>query len=286
MESLLNDSKTILTLIGAAAILILIVFITKIYLNKMKYSKAEGELSDHNWDGIREFKNDLPLGWALSFICVIIWGIWYFFIGYPLNSYSQIGEYNKEVVEYNDKYKAKWSSLSDSQLSDMGDSIFQVQCAQCHGIDKSGIDGRSANLNKWGRSEFIVDVILNGSEGMGYDAGIMPPIEISKEEAKDIANFVMADISSLKLQANADSVARGKDLFAANCASCHGDNGKGLEGMENFAPNLENYGTYLFLQEVLLRGKSGAKGKMPSFKYANFDEYQEKALNSFIMSNM
>lgn len=282
---LLNDSKIIITLIGAAAILLLTLFVVSTYLKKMKHSKVDGELDKEEWDGIKKFKNDLPIGWALSFICTIIWGFWYLFFGYPLNAYSQIGEYNKEVDLYNKTFETKWASLDDKELVSMGDSIFQVQCTQCHGIDKSGINGKAADLNKWGRSEHIVNVILNGSKGLGYLAGEMTPIPVSHEDAVDIANFVMAKISQAKIPANEDSIARGSELFATNCVACHGADGKGVEGVENFAPDLSTYGTYVFLQDVLKRGKDGSIGKMPSFKYVKFNDIQQKALNSFIVSN-
>ncbi|RDU58173.1 c-type cytochrome [Helicobacter sp. MIT 99-5507] len=285
MQSLLNDSVTILGLLGALAILILTAFIVSTYLNKMKHSKADGVLTQENWDGIKEFKNDLPIGWSTIFLCVIIWALWYMFIGYPLNAYSQIGEYNREVNNYNKSFEEKWTNLSESELSIMGDNIFQVQCSQCHGIDKSGIDGKAANLNSWGRKEYIVNVILKGSKGMNFLAGEMVPIAISKEEAEAIADFVMAEISNSKTPANAETIAKGKELFSVNCVACHGVDGKGVEGMADFAPDLSKYGTHEFLQIVLSRGKNGHIGKMPSFDYVNFDEIQEKALNSFILSD-
>lgn len=285
MHSLFSDNVTIVGLLGALAILVLTTFIVSTYLKKMKHSKADGVLTQEEWDGIKEFKNDLPIGWAAIFLCVIVWGLWYIFIGYPLNAYSQIGEYNKEVNSYNKMFEEKWANLGKDELQIMGDNIFQVQCSQCHGIDKSGNNGKAADLNKWGRKEQIVNVILNGSKGMNFLAGEMVPIPVSKEDAQSIADFVMAEISNAKIPANADSIAKGKELFAANCTACHGVEGKGLDGMPGFAPDLSTYGTYEFLQTVLSRGKSGHIGKMPSFNYVKFNEIQEKALNSFILSN-
>lgn len=285
MQFLLNDHKTILTLLGAFVILVLVTFVMSNYLLKMKHSKADGKLTEHDWDGIKEFTNDLPIGWVGSFLCVIIWGFWYIFLGYPLNAYSQIGEYNKEVNQYNKTFEVKWANLDSSQMINMGDNIFQVQCSQCHGIDKSGINGKATNLNDWGRAGQIVHTILKGSKGLNYMAGEMTPIPIAQDEAKAIADFVMAEISEAKVAGNAESISRGRDLFAVHCSACHGVDGKGIEGMPDFAPDLSQYGTYKFLQIVLTKGKDGYIGKMPSFNYANFNEVQEKALNSFILSD-
>ncbi|RDU65622.1 c-type cytochrome [Helicobacter sp. MIT 14-3879] len=283
MQSLLNDNMVLLTLFGAFAILVLTAFVVSTYFNKIKHSKADGVLTDDSWDGIKEFKNDLPIGWAASFLCVIIWGLWYIFVGYPLNAYSQIGEYNREVDNHNNQFQSKWASLSQSELTTMGDNIFQVQCSQCHGFDKTGINGKAADLSVWGRVDHIVKVILEGSEGMNYTGVSMIPIEMSKDNARDVANFVMNSLSEAKIPASADSIARGKELYLNNCVACHGEDGKGL--MPGFAPDLTTYGTHKFLQEVLKRGKNGHIGKMPSFEYAKFSEFQEKALNDFILSD-
>lgn len=283
MQNLLSDNMTIIALLGALVILVLVAFVVSVYFSKIKHSKNDGILTDDTWDGIQKFENDLPIGWAASFLCVIIWGLWYIFVGYPLNAFSQIGEYNREVTNHNAKYQAKWESLSDSELTIMGDNIFQVQCSQCHGFDRSGNDGKAADLNKWGRKAQIVKVIKEGSEGLNYTGVQMIPIEMSDAEANNIADFVMAEMSSAKIPANAESIAKGRTLYATHCVACHGDDGKGV--MEGFAPDLTTYGTFTFLQEVLKRGKAGAIGKMPSFDYANFSEHQKKALNNFILSD-
>lgn len=283
MQSLFNDNMMLLSALGAIVILVLTAFIVSTYFNKIKHSKADGVLTEESWDGIKEFKNDVPVGWAACFLCVIIWGLWYIFVGYPLNAYSQIGEYNREVDKHNREYQQKWASLSNAELTTMGDNIFSVQCSQCHGFDKTGMNGKAADLTKWGRTDYIVKVILEGSEGLGYTGVAMPPIPITKDEAKNVADFVMSSLSEAKIPANADSIAKGKEIYSAQCVACHGEDGKGVT--PGFAPDLTTYGTVKFLQQVLKRGKDGHIGRMPSFDYANFSEYQEKALNNFILSN-
>ena len=67
----LNDNVNALSLLGAAAILILTFFVVGKYMKQMKTDKASGELAKENWDGIGEYKNALPIGWALSFLGTI-----------------------------------------------------------------------------------------------------------------------------------------------------------------------------------------------------------------------
>ena len=86
----LNDNVNLLALIGAAAIIVISVFVVGKYIKQIKTDESTGELVDENWDGIGEYKNPLPIGWSISFLGVIIWALWYFLVGYPLNGYSQI----------------------------------------------------------------------------------------------------------------------------------------------------------------------------------------------------
>lgn len=278
----LDDKVNLIALIGAVAILFLTIFFTSFYIKKMRDSKAEGELKEHRWDGIAEFANDVPIGWAVGFIGIIIWGLWYVFLGYPLNSYSQFGEYNLDKQEYNQKFEDKWKNLSQEDLVKMGQSIFLVKCSQCHGINAEGIDGRAQNLTKWGKYQGIEDVIHQGSIGLEYLAGEMPMIDMKPEDAKTVSQYVMSVISEIHSKFDTLDIKKGKELWvSASCSSCHGDDGKGLDGL---AVDLTKYGTAEFLKEVLVKGKKGHIGKMPSFDYAKFNDTQIEALNAYINS--
>lgn len=286
----LSDSVNQLALLGAAAILALTIFIVGGYIKKMKDSKAEGELTQEDWDGIKEFKNDIPIGWGMTYVVMIIWALWYWFVGYPLNTYSQIGEYNDEVKAYNAKFEAQWQNIDVATLTKMGQNIFLVQCSQCHGITTEGMNGTAANLLTWGREEGIITTINNGSKGSGYGLGDMLPIKDvvpgvldNSEDQKAVAAYVMAELSDVKKTKYPDLVAKGKGLYnAATCNACHGEDGKGMGGM---APDLSKYGTPAFVAEVLERGKKGHIGIMPSFKTQMLTNTQKDALAHYIYSD-
>lgn len=280
-----SDNITTLGLLGALVILSLTIFTLSVYLKKIKSGNNEGEMAEESWDGIGEQKNNLPVGWAACFLGVLIWGLWYIFLGYPLNSYSQLGEYNQEVAKHNQKYAQIWNNLKEQDLGDMGKNIFLVQCSQCHGITAEGMDGKAQNLARWGKEDGIIDTIKHGSKGLEYMAGEMTEIPLNDDDARAIAAFVMQEISETRSTKYPLDVAKGKQLFAENCAACHGDDGKGNGGgIDGFAPDLSKYGTPAFLAEVLNKGKKGNIGIMPSFDYANLAPTQIEALNVFIRS--
>ncbi|MGG7047514.1 MULTISPECIES: cbb3-type cytochrome c oxidase N-terminal domain-containing protein [unclassified Campylobacter] len=278
----LEDSVNLLSLVGLLSLVVLTVAIAGRYVNQMKVSKdASVELGEHNWDGIGEYKNKVPTGWLVSFLLLLVWAIWYFLVGYPLNSYSQIGEYNEEVKAANAKFAKEHANLDDKKLKEMGQGIFLVQCSQCHGIIGDGINSKAADLTKWGSEMAIYDVILNGSKGLNFPGGEMPGgLGGDEDSSKAIAAYVAKELSGIKSTKNEALVSQGKELYAGACAACHGDDGKGMDGT---FPDLTAYGSNAFVIDVLVRGKAGDIGVMPKFD-TMLNEIQQKAVGEYVIS--
>jgi cytochrome c oxidase cbb3-type subunit III len=119
-----DDYINSLAMLGAVAIITISVFVVLKYVNQMKNDTASGELAEEKWDGIGEFKNSVPTGWALAFIGTIVWMFWYFTVGYPINGFSQIGQWNEETKEYNAKFEQKWQNPSEETLKSNGSIYF------------------------------------------------------------------------------------------------------------------------------------------------------------------
>ncbi|MBK6303888.1 MAG: c-type cytochrome [Arcobacter sp.] len=264
-----DDYINTLTFLGAAAILTISTFVVLKYINQMKNDTASGELADENWDGIGEYKNPVPTGWAIIYVGTIIWMFWYFTVGYPINGFSQIGQWNEETNEYNAKFKEKWTNPNEQTLNAMGQSIFLVQCAPCHGVDAEGIAGKAQDLTKRISKEQVEYTIRNGSNHLteAYPGG-MPPMMLSEDaDIKEVSAYV------------ANGFKGEQPAAYATCVACHGDNG---EGMPMVGPNIKSYDDSL-VTAVLKQGKKGLLGHMPSFN-ERLNETQEKALASYIRS--
>lgn len=285
----LNDHINLIGLIGAAVILFLTISVGWFYVKKMKTETNDGVLTEHDWDGIREFSNDVPVGYLFALFGVSLWAIWYILFGYPLNSYSQIGEYNEESQVYSKRFDSVYANLDSDKLKLMGEQIFLVQCAQCHGITAEGIDGKAQNLTHWGKLDGIMDTIRYGSMGLktdeGEEYGAMPEGLLSEEkDIQAVAHYVMSQIVGDTVHAYDEELVKyGKEIYHGDgtCFSCHGDNGEGIEGV---APSLQNYGKTEFLANVLKYGKKGNIGFMPSFEYLGLSNKEIEALQSFIAS--
>lgn len=263
------DSVNAITMGGAIAIAVITASVAVKYINQMKTDRVSGELCGDNWDGIGEYKNELPSGWAYSFLGIYLWAMWYGLFGYPINAYSQIGEYNEDVLAYNAKFESIHQNADAATLKEMGESIYLVQCQQCHGITGDGLSGKAQDFSTRMTKDQVLFAINNGSNQLGYTMGMMPPGMASGEQAEEIAAYVAGGMKGEQ------------PISFAACSSCHGADGKGNDGM---APNLVEYDAAL-LNHTLQNGKKGVIGKMPSFKtLIPSGSVQEKALTEYIQS--
>ncbi|WP_419770686.1 MAG: c-type cytochrome [Candidatus Marinarcus sp.] len=264
-EDYIND----LTMLAGLAIIGITVFVALKYVNQIKNDTASGELAEEKWDGIGEFKNQLPTGWALAFIGTIVWGMWYWTVGYPTNGFSQIGQWNEETLDYNSKFESKWQNPDAATLNAMGESIFLVQCAPCHGVDANGIDGKAQNLTKRLTKESVIYTVKNGANNFKtqYPAGMPPMMLTDDKDINEVAEYVAGGF-----------VGTAPESFGV-CAGCHGPDGN---GMAYVAPSLKTYEDSL-VASVLDNGKKANIGQMPSFK-GRLNETQYNALASYIRS--
>jgi cytochrome c oxidase cbb3-type subunit 3 len=263
----LSDPINLITTIGAIAIAFITVGVTTKYIGQMKSDKATGSLVGERWDDIGEYSNDLPGGWAYSFLGTLIWALWYFTLGFPVNGYSQIGEWNQETKAYNTKFEAMHKNADAATLKAIGESVFLVQCAPCHGVTADGLSGKAHDLTKRFSKDQVLAVIANGSNQLKFPMGAMPPMMATGADAEAIATFVAGGMKGTVPAS-----------FAA-CTACHGADGKGNGGT---APNIAEFDDTI-ITHVLENGKKGSIGAMPSFKN-RLTPVQQKALATYIQS--
>ena len=235
---------------------------------------ADGEVADtgHVWDGdLRELNNPLPRWWMWMFLLSCIFGLVYLVLYPGLGSfpgilgYSTRGSLMESMTTSNDELKpvyAKYVNMdiidvaADPKAREMGQRLFLNSCAQCHGSDAGGAKG-FPNLadHDWlygGTPENIKATITYGR------AGVMPSFAavLTSGQIKDVANYVR---SLSGLPADELRVARGAEIFKANCVACHGGDGKGNIAIG--APNLTDK-TWLYggseatITETLTKGRN------------------------------
>jgi cytochrome c oxidase cbb3-type subunit 3 len=266
--------------IGFLAIMLITVYVMSVYTKKIQDEKSEGKLADETWDGIGEYKNPFPIGWGVVQVITIVWAVWYWLVAYPPQSFSQIGQFNQEVSEYQGKFEAKWANADDATLSAMGESIFLSNCAQCHGNLADGMDGRAADLTKRLDAVAVKHAIVNGSNN-GLIEGVPMPdrnglfnmntgMPISDAEIEEVSNYVANGFTGA-----------GAETFAGVCSACHGADGN---GMAYVAPNIRAFDTAL-ITHIAKNGKKGASVQMPAYNKASvLTDVQYKAVATYITS--
>jgi len=277
-----GDIVNMLALAGAAALVIITIFVVVKYVRQMQTDTATGELADESWDNIGEYKNPVPFGWAIIFLGTIIWGMWYFTIGYPVNAFSQIGQYNEEVKEKNAEFDKKYANVKGDQLVAMGESVYLVECVACHGLNADGNDENdAADLNQRISAKSVKYVVNHGSNNklMGMEMP-MPDRNglfnantgalITDKEIDAVAEYVAGGMK--------DKNSAGAKVFAGVCAACHQPDGKGMAGV---APDIADWNQQLIVN-VLNNGKVGAIGKMPAMDRLN--DKQKEAVAAYVMS--
>lgn len=245
----------------------------------------------HEWDGIKELNTPLPRWWVVAFYATIIWAIGYWIV-YP--AWPLLSSYTTGVLHYSSRAGVavelanlekirgqKMVVLGSASLVEIekdpallalararGKTVFGDNCAPCHGSGAAGAKGYP-NLNDddwlWGGSlDQIMQTIQFGVRSghpkthdsamlaFGKD-GILKP-----EQIVTVANYVRS-LSGLPTAQGYDAAA-GKKIFVDNCASCHGDTGKGNQDLG--APNLTDkiwlYGSdEATLIDTIANGRSG-----------------------------
>jgi cytochrome c oxidase cbb3-type subunit 3 len=273
-----GDIVNMLAIAGAVALVIITVFVVIKYVRQMQTDTADGQLADEKWDGIGEYLNELPMGWAVMFFALIVWGMWYFVIGYPVNSYSQIGEYNEDTAAHNAKFETEYASITGNRLVEMGESVFLAECKVCHGISADGIDGKAANLNKRIEAVSVKHAVVNGANNKLLGTEMAMPDRNGLFNANTGALITDAEIDAVASYVANGMTGAGSDVFAGVCAACHGADGK---GMEFVAPSIATF-TPELVANVLTHGKKGAIGEMPKFDRLNAK--QKEAVSAYIIS--
>lgn len=273
IEELLGGSNATINILGGIgffAVVAITFYIVWVYYKKIKGEKSEGQRAGYDWDGIDEYKNDVPTGWAVILVLLMVWAGWYYLIGYPVNSYSQIGEWNQENAEYKAQFEKTWENADDETLQAMGESVYLAKCAPCHGNTADGLDGKAADLTKRISAASVAHTIKNGSSNVLMAAEMPAGLMFDEKEIATVSAYVANGLKGA-----------GAELYSANCAACHGADGK---GMEYVAPSIASFNDSELIS-VIKNGKKGAIGHMPSFtKEGTMTELQYKAVAKYIHS--
>lgn len=163
----------------------------------------------HEYDGIIEHDNPLPMWWLWTFFLTIIFAFIYY-IHYELAGGPTLKDELKVAMDEIEKNKAQVTASAPLETEDsltaifakdevkqLGAAQFTAKCASCHGQDLQGLIGPNLTDKFWingqGTRLDITKVIRVGVPDKG-----MPPWGpvMSQEEIYGVAAFILSKKNS------------------------------------------------------------------------------------------
>jgi len=175
------------------------------FLNRFNASVAiEKEadiLLDHDYDGIRELDNDLPPWWKYGFYITIVWSFaylgYYHVFGGPTSQDEYIAavEQGKAEVEAYLKTAAMDVDENNVAMADeggikSGKSIFESNCATCHGKLGEGIAGPNLTDDNWLHGGSIKDIFKTVKYGVVAKGMKSWKDDLSPVDIRNVSSYI------------------------------------------------------------------------------------------------
>jgi cytochrome c oxidase cbb3-type subunit 3 len=168
----------------------------------------QDHLTDHEYDGIREFDNPCPGWWSWLYFGTFVFSIAYFVFFqfspvawtnddlYRASIASNLRQQFAEIGDLNADEQTIAKYMNDPEWLTVGETVFQSQCVQCHASDGSGLVGPNLtddlykNVNNL---EDMAKVIMEGAAN-----GAMPAWQARLHQNEIV--LVSAYVASLRGQ--------------------------------------------------------------------------------------
>jgi cytochrome c oxidase cbb3-type subunit 3 len=224
----------------------------------------------HEWNDIKELNTPVPRA-----VYVFLAGAFLFSVGYWLlmPAWPLGATYTKGLLGIDQKTsvdaslrqaiaeRASWSGRIETTgyeeiqadpalmqtVRETGRALFGDNCAVCHGLDAKGGRGFPDLTDAawlWGGDpETVAETLRVGINSAHPETRVAQMMAFGREQMLDrsdvsrVVTFVqsLADPAAATA-ASAEDIEAGRQIFADNCAACHGADGKG--SIELGAPNL------------------------------------------------
>jgi cytochrome c oxidase cbb3-type subunit III len=209
-------------------------------------------------------------------LLVLAAGITFFMLVVAVDPSAQAGTPQPQGPGGRATFPAQLRPPGDPALIARGNGLYGVHCRACHGVDLRGGDQGGPNLLRSNlvlndqAGELIGPVVLNGQQGSG---GRMPPIRVTADDARAIAEYIHSVAATMRGQGNpplgppavlnvlVGDPRAGETYFNATCGTCHSAAGD-LRGIGSRLPDptaLQNY--WLSAGGALSRGGRDGRGR-------------------------
>ena len=225
----------------------------------------------HEWNDIKELNTPVPrtvyVFLAGTFLFSVVY--WLLMPAWPLGvTYTKglLGIDQKTSVDASLRQamaeRASWSGRIEAAgyqdiqadpalmqtVRETGRALFGDNCAVCHGVDAKGGHGfPDLTDTAWlwgGDPETVAETLRVGINSAHAETRVAQMLAFGRDQMLDRGDIskVVPMSSPLPIRPrtaeNAEDIGAGREIFAANCATCHGEDGKGSK--EFGAPDLSD----------------------------------------------
>lgn len=270
----------------------------------------------HEWNGIKELNTPVPKAIWLFLIATVIFSIGYWILmpAWPLGAtytrgllgYDQKTAVTKRVdaaAEARSAWTQRIAAMDYDQIRadpalmayvrEDGHRLFGDNCAACHGMNASGNPGFPDLIDRdwlWGGApETIAHTIAVGvNSPASTDTRVSQMLAFGKDGIIDndaalaVADYVKTLSDPAWAKGKAAAVAKGREVFTANCVVCHGDQGHGNQ--EVGAPDLTDQ-TWLYggdIGAIYTSIYDGRQGEMPAWGH-RLAPVDQKILTAYVL---
>jgi cytochrome c oxidase cbb3-type subunit 3 len=271
----------------------------------------------HEWNGIKELYTPVPRVVIFFLVTTILFaaGYWVLMPAWPLGT-----TYTKGLLRVDQKTsverqveeaaaeRSAWTHKIDAMdfaavrsdpammkiVRENGSTLFGDNCAACHGTAAKGGPGfPNLRAGAWlwgGDPETVAETLRVGINSTNEETRVSQMLAFGRDgilDRKQIAD-VVAYVRSLgdasdSVQAPSESIAAGREVFAANCVACHGDDAKGNRDLG--APDLTDE-TWIYggdVQSIQTTVFAGRQGYMPHWE-DRLSATERKILALYVLS--
>lgn len=158
---------------------------------------------DHEYDGIRELDNNLPLWWKYMFYATIVFSFIYIVRYHMISGNSQEDEFKKELAmaeiakeEYRKKNAANVDETTVTMLDasgiDAGKTIFNENCRACHGGVGEGGVGPNLTDDHWLYGGGIKNIFKSIKYGIPEKGMKAWQAELKPVQIQQLSSYIMS----------------------------------------------------------------------------------------------
>ena len=157
-------------------------------------------LKPHDYDGIQEYDNSLPLWWVGTFVITVVFGFcyWLYYQVYQTGP-NQEQEYHLAMTAHEQNVNRNSDEVDPNEILALSHNsaalleaktLFLSNCMACHGANAQGVIGPNLTDNYWIHGGSLKDIFVTIRDG--YPDKAMPTWSglLSPQQIEQLSSFV------------------------------------------------------------------------------------------------